>query len=243
GLTACRAIGIARFAGAGVNGPETAFEDTRGFLRLLNGGIAKREVLSTLGYRWRLVEPGLLFKSNPVCSAAHAAIDQMQTLMSDLNAAADDIVEIRAEVPELVFISLVYPDPQTPQEAQFSLPFVLACVARYGRVRFEDLTLEALHDPALRALMEKVQVVSVPDLSTDEMRARYPESARLTVTLKSGMQSSGFRGSAKGMPGNPQNNTELKMKFETACAFAGLRGPIEAKVGDNPAATFARLMA
>ena len=134
GDAARRAISFARMAKAGLSGPEHAFEDSRGFLKLLNGGKADRTVLSSLGQRWRLVDPGLLFKTNPVCSAAHAAIDQMAALMEELGAKAGDIAEIHAEVPELVHISLVFPRPETPQEAQFSLPYALACVALYGRV-------------------------------------------------------------------------------------------------------------
>ncbi|MEM1079394.1 MAG: MmgE/PrpD family protein [Pseudomonadota bacterium] len=243
GQAARQAISLARMAKAGLTGPEQGFEDPRGYLALLNGDTVNRAALGTLGQRWRLVTPGLLFKTNPVCSAAHAAIDQMQGLMRRLEAEPTEITEIRAEVPELVDISLVYPDPQTPQQAQFSLPYAMACVARHGRVRFADLSPEALTDPETRRVMAKVTVTRAADLSTPEMRKKFPESARLTVKLTSGAEASGFCGSARGMPDNPQTDTELITKFEAACAYAGLCGPIEVRLGDNPATTLARLLA
>ena len=238
-----RAISFARMAKAGLGGPENVFEDERGYLKLLNDRKADLSALATLGRRWRLVDPGLLFKTNPVCSAAHAAIDQMQALMVELNATADDISEIHAEVPELVYISLVFPDPQTPQQAQFSLPYAMACVALHDQVRFEDLLPETLRTPEKLALMAKVRTISAPNLSTDEMRNTYPESARLRLTLTDGRRAEGFCGVSRGMPENPQNDTELVAKFENALAYAGRSGPIEVRLGDNPAKTFARLMA
>lgn len=243
GDAARRAISFARMAKAGLCGPEDVFEDSRGYLKLLNNGRADLSALASLGQRWRLVAPGLLFKTNPVCSAAHAAIDQMNVLMAELNACAEDIAFIHAEVPELVFTSLVFPEPKSPQQAQFSLPFALASAALSGRVGFEDLLTENLHTTEKSDLIAKVQVDIAPDLSTDEMRKNYPESARLTLTLKDGRRATGFCGSARGMPDNPQTDLELITKFETALAFAGRDGKIEARLGDNPATTLARLMA
>ena len=233
GETARRAIGFARAARAGLTGPERAFEDDRGYLKLLNGGKTDMAALDTLGQRWRLVDPGLLFKTNPVCSAAHAAIDQMNALMRELEATPDQIAEIRAEVPELVYVSLVYPDPQTPQEAQFSLPYALACAALHGRVRFEDLLPDAIQDPQKMELMRKIRVESVPDLSTDDMRAKFPESARLKVTLKDGYSQQGFCGVAYGMPQNPLNDKTLIAKFHAALRFADRDGPANVAPGEN----------
>lgn len=243
GDAARRAISFARMAKAGLSGPEEVFEDARGFLKLLNTGKAEMEALTTLGQRWRLVDPGLLFKTNPVCSAAHAAIDQMTALMSQLDCTADDIAEIRAELPELVHISLVFPDPETPQQAQFSLPYALACVAMHGRVRFEDLLPGNLRSSEKRALMAKVQAEIAPDLSTDAMRRKFPEGARLRVTLTNGRSASGFCGMARGMPENPQSDADLIKKFETALAHARQSGKLETRLGDNPVKTLARLLA
>jgi 2-methylcitrate dehydratase PrpD len=242
GDAARRAITFAKMAQAGLSGPEEAFEDNRGYLQLLNNGSADMSALESLGDRWRLVQPGLLFKTNPVCSAAHAAIDQMTALMKELNAQPDEIEDVRAEVPELVDISLVYPNPQTPQQAQFSLPYALACTVLYGRVRFEDLLPNGVHDAEKIALMARVRTVRAADLSTDAMREKFPESARLTLTLKDGRTASGFCGTAYGMPDNPLSEEDLLSKFETAVAFAGGESANRSRLGENPAELFAQIM-
>ena len=221
GETARRAITFARAARIGLTGPVAGFEDPRGFLALLNRGTANMGEADTLGRRWRLTEPGLLFKTSPVCSAAHAAIEQMARLMEEAGATADDIVSIEAEIPELVHISLVYPRPVTAQEAQFSLPYALACAALHGRVRLDDLSAGEIGAAEKAALMARVSSAVAADLSTDEMRARYPESARLTVTLGAGRVVQGFRGEAYGMPGRPLTDEDLHGKFAGCVEFAG----------------------
>jgi 2-methylcitrate dehydratase PrpD len=233
GETARRAITFARTAQIGLTGPTAVFEDPRGFLALLNRGTAAMGEADTLGRRWRLTEPGLLFKTSPVCSAAHAAIEQMASLMEEAGATADDIVSIKAEVPELVQISLVYPRPATAQEAQFSLPYALACAALHGRVRLDDLSPRKICAAEKAALMARVSTAVAPDLSTDEMRARYPESARLTVTLGAGRVVEGFCGEAYGMPRRPLTDEDLHRKFTGCIDFAGGLVPNEMQDGTD----------
>lgn len=224
GETARRAVTLARAAGAGLSGPEAAFENSNGYLKLLNRGEVREAELETIGRRWRLCDPGLLFKTSPVCSAALAAIEQMNALMAELGARADEVAGVHAEAPKLVCESLVFPNPATPQEMQFSLPYALACAAFHGRVRFEDLA-HSIIGPEKSALMARVSVERAPDLSTDEMRAKYPESIRLTLTLRDGRTASGFCGAARGMPERPLSDEELLEKFRAAGAYAGLSLP------------------
>jgi hypothetical protein len=53
------------------------------------------------------------------------------------------------------------------------------------------------------------------------MRTRYPESARLTVTLGAGRVVAGFCGEAYGMPGRPLTDEDLHSKFTDCVDFAG----------------------
>ena len=221
GETASRAIGFARAAHAGLSGPRNAFEDNRGFFELLNGGNGISKKSKPPGTKWRLVDPGLMFKTSPVCSAAHAAIDQMAELMNNANVTARDIISIEAEVPELVNISLIYPRPNSPQEAQFSLPYALACSALHGKITLADLEPEAIISEEKMKLMEKVSVTAVEDLSTREMREKYPESARLKIILADGQQLSGFCGEAYGTPGRPLSNKDLISKFDSCLDTSG----------------------
>ena len=237
GDAARRAVTLARAARAGLTGPEDAFESSNGYLKLLNRGEAREAELETIGRRWRLCDPGLLFKTSPICSAALSAIEQMNALMAELGARADEVAGVHAEVPKLVYESLVFPNPSTPQEMQFSLPYALACAAIHGRVRFEDLVPEAI-SPEKAAIMARVSVKRAPDLSSDEMRAKYPESIRLTLILNDGRSATGFCGTARGMPERPLSDEELLDKFRATGAYAGISLPRVEMADFDPVAVF-----
>ncbi len=222
GETARRAVDFAQAAGAGIRGPAMAFEDPRGFFALLSQSERDLSQADTLGRRWRLIEPGLLFKQYPVCSAAQAAIEQTALLMSESGLNAGDIGGIRCEIPELVAISLVHDDPQNVQEAQFSLPYAVACAALDGTVGLQHLTETALHRPEVRALMARIDADVAEDLSTGHMRRQYPECARIVIEFCDGTRSEGFCGAAYGMPSRPMSDQDLLAKFERCLAFSGV---------------------
>lgn len=225
GDCARRGLAFAEAAAAGLSGPAEAFENPRGFLSLLNEGAGDRNEVEHLGQRWRLVDPGLFFKTSPVCSAAHAAIEAAVSLLREADADWTEVAAIHADVPELVAMSLVYPEPTTPQQAQFSLPYALACACLQGRVRLQDLALAALQAPAARSLMQKVTMTVAADLSSEAMRQRCPESARVTLTLEGGERLDGFCGEAYGMPRRAMSDGDLTKKFADCLAFAGSDDP------------------
>ena len=227
GHVAARAIMLARAARAGLTGPLDGFEQPNGFFALLNGGEVCVSEAATLGHRWRLETPGLLFKTNPICSAAHAVVDLTAELLAEAGKSAADIASARAEVPQLVRASLVFDAPMNAQEAQFSLPYSLACAALHGRVRLEDLTPDALAAPDKAALVSRVTVETAEDLSVPPNSTDYPESTRLTLTFTDGSGASGFCGEAYGMPNRPLTDADLRAKFEDCLAFSG-RKEVEA---------------
>lgn len=222
GEAARRALDFAKLAKAGLSGPTSAFEDARGFLALLNGGEAKLEELGSLGKRWRLTDPGLLFKTSPVCSAAHAAVEAVAQASAASGADITEIAAVRLAVPELVRISLVYDRPETPQQAQFSLPYAVACALLHGRVRLADLAPSEIAARDKRALMALVGIEIAADLSSEEMRARYPESARASLQLKDGSRHDVFCGEAEGMPRRPLSDAKLQAKFDSCLSYGGI---------------------
>ena len=221
GHVAGRAITLAQAARAGLTGPHDAFEHENGFFALLNGRQSSPEHSQSLGCRWRLQSPGLLFKIHPVCSGAHAAIELTARLLSDAHKSAKDIAAIELEVPQMVYAGLAYDRPDTPQQAQFSLPYCIACAAKHGRVRLQDLADRELASRAKLEVMERVTTHLAEDLSTQQMRERYPESARITLAFSNGERATGFCGEAYGMPNRPLSDDDMVAKFNDCIAFAG----------------------
>ena len=233
GMTARTALDLAKAARGGLCGPENAFEDSRGFIALLNNGAAAYEQADSLGKRWRLTDPGLLLKRYPVCSGAHALVEQTVALCHSAKIEPDQIAAIECHVPSLVNISLVYDNPQSAQQAQFSLPYAVACAVHHAGVTFNDLSAGALANPDIRAIMAKVQTFVDPELSSDAMRAVSPEGARVALILSDGRRLEGFCPVAYGMPARPLSNDDLRAKFEACVGFAGHPLPAIAPALDN----------
>lgn len=221
GDAARRAIDFSKAAKAGFSGPKNAIENHRGFVPLLNNGVLNVEPIASLGNRWRLVNPGILLKRYPVCSAAHALIDQTSKLKISADCEDDDIASVICEIPELVDISLVFDSPTSIQQAQFSLPFGVACALAHGSVRLDDLEQKIIDSQKIQSLMRFVEKRVSPELSTDAMRETYPESAKVTLKLKNGGEEVGFCGEAYGMPGRPLSDDDLYLKFIECLSFAG----------------------
>lgn len=203
----------------GLTGPVVAFEEHRGYLKLINHGEADLTELDRLGSTWRLEEPGILFKPFPICSAAHAGAELAGKLVAEYGLSPADITAVTCHVPEVVVVSLVYDDPQTPQQAQFSMPFAVACMLVNGAVAPEHLTAAVVSDPAMRDQMAKVTMQRDDALAANPAA---PEGARVVIETKDGRSVSGVLEEPTGMPGNPLSDEQINAKFLACGDHAGL---------------------
>lgn len=218
GRAAASGVEAALLAARGLSGPADVLENSRGFLALLNDGHHAPGEIDKLGRVWRLIEPGILFKQFPVCSAAHAAAQQAATLIRDHALGADDITRVVCEVTPTVAISLVHDRPETPQEAQFSLPFAIGAILAHGSLGIASLKPAVLADPALRREMAKVEMIRDDALHHDDA----PEGARVTIHLRSGKVLTDYLGVPEGMPANPMSDADLREKFMRCCEAGGV---------------------
>ncbi len=218
GKTAAIGVETALLAAKGLSGPAAVLEDERGFLQLLNDGISDSCGINELGKVWRLVEPGIMFKQFPVCSAAHAAVELTQRLLREKNLVGDDIAKVICEVTPTVAISLFYNRPDCPQQAQFSMPFSLGAVLAYGELGVEHLSQAVLSDPCLQVSMSKVEMRRVDELHSEAA----PEGARVTLITTQGKEFQAYLGEPTGMPGNPLTDAQLHAKYFRCCEVGGM---------------------
>ncbi|MEE9590376.1 MAG: MmgE/PrpD family protein [Hyphomicrobiaceae bacterium] len=218
GRASAAALSAALAAAEGITGPHGAFESPRGYIGLINDGIADPRGLADLGTIWRLIEPGIFLKRFPLCSAAHAPADAIEAIMKESAASPEQIAHVVCEVPQVVAVSLVYDSPTSPQEAQFSLPFAVACMAIHGRIGLEHLSSDCLADARMRSLMTKVRMAKVDDLADDP---DAPEGCRLTVSFANGTSHVNEIRVPKGMPQNPLDDDEIADKFRCCTSYAG----------------------
>jgi 2-methylcitrate dehydratase PrpD len=214
GRTAEAGVTAALLAGAGITGPPDAFENSRGFVHLFNDGIFDRRAFERLGRSWRMLDPGIDIKRVPVCLSAHAALDGVMDLMAAHGLEASTIRRVICEVGPIVTANLIYGEPRSVQEAQFSMPFVVGCMLVHGDVGLEHLRPEALAEPRLRAAMALVEIVTTERWADGSESARvFPEGAQVTIETHDGRRFEHFNGFARGTRARPLSEDEIAAKF------------------------------
>lgn len=213
GRAAQAGVEAARFAQAGLDAPRDVFESERGFVTAFAEGQFDG-VRMALGERYALLEPGIAFKLYPACSATQAATEAVLALASEHRFHAEDVVSVECQVTPLVAISLVYDRPTSVTEAQFSLPYAIACALAYRSFGVLQMNEPTYADPHVLALMRKVTMVRNDALeATEQGRRRNPEGALVTITLANGCTVSAYNGAATGMPSKPMPDAALDAKF------------------------------
>jgi 2-methylcitrate dehydratase PrpD len=223
GQAAQRGLESGYLASSGVKGPLEIFEDSRGLSGLMNDGHWDGTRLDDLGQTWRLLDPGILFKRYPVCSAAQAAAEAVESLLAEKNLTAQDVHHVLCEVPDLVRLSLVHDDPASAREAQFSLPFAVGAILAFGKLGLEQIDDSCLADSSLRREIAKVEMRVIDEAQEAGLAPEdWPEGAKVTLTTAEGERLSLFLPRPTGMPGNPISDSDLEEKYRACLAFAGL---------------------
>lgn len=227
GRAAQAGVNAAMLARHGATGPAHAFEHHNGFARLFNQGVFDVNKLDRLGREWSLESPGVDIKRIPVCLSSHAAVDAALELLHENGFSLDEIASITCDVPPIVIANLVYQQPATRQEAQFSMQFAIAISLLYGTLGLEHLNPTALKDERVIGLMQIVDMHQGPQWESRELLAIAPEGAQVVITLKNGRRYERFRAAARGTAADPLSREEIEEKF-LRCLAAGERqdGPI-----------------
>ena len=121
------------------------------------------------------------FKPWPACRHVHATIDACRKL--SLSRALSDIrsIQVGSYADALVFCNR--PQPETVQQAKFSLQHAVAVCLHHGAPQLEHFTSTCFQDPVLRSLRQRISVIE-----DAEFQASYPEhfGARVTVEFVDG---------------------------------------------------------
>jgi 2-methylcitrate dehydratase PrpD len=214
GRAAETGVHAANFARSGLLAPADAFEEHRGFIKVLNDGVAEPAEIENLGRVYCLENPGIAFKLFPVCSAAQAAAEATTEILADENIDPDAVERVLCEVTPLVHISLTHDRPETVTQAQFSMPFAIGCMLAFGGLGVDRLSAATLADSHLRRCMAKVEMVLSPDLAENpEVPTCCPEGAFVTLFTSDGRSFRRFNGAATGMPQKPMSDGDLERKF------------------------------
>lgn len=219
GWSAQSGMRAALLARAGFYGPRTVFEGVHGlfhgFANTLDGNYD--EVIGDFGKRW--VTETIAFKPYPCGTMAHPYIDCARRLATKVKAA--EIKEIVCDVGEGTVHRLWEPlaakqKPANGYAGKFSTPYCIAAGFVRGNVGLGDFTDDAVRDPAVVALAQKVSYRIDP-------QNPYPRefTGHIRATLNDGRvieeRQPHFRGGAK----EPLTQADIEEKFVLNCRHGG----------------------
>jgi 2-methylcitrate dehydratase PrpD len=219
GWSAQSGMRAALLARAGFFGPRTVFEGVHGlfhgFANTLDGNYG--EVIGDFGKRW--VTETIAFKPYPCGTMTHPYIDCARRLAAKVKASV--IKEIVCDVGEGTVHRLWEPlaakqKPANGYAGKFSSPYCIAAGFVRGNVGLGDFTDDAVRDPAVVALAQKVSFRIDP-------QNPYPRefTGHIKATLTDGRvieeRQPHFRGGAK----EPLTRSDIEEKFVLNCRYGG----------------------
>jgi len=210
GLTA------ALLAKGGFNANQAALEMKRGMLDILCGedGYKLNMMTDNLGAPFHVME--IRVKKYPICTLNHRIIDGVLALVHDNDIKPEQVDYIEIGVNSALPRILAYPDPKTPEEAQFSLQYTVTAAVIARKVDSEELTKEKINAPERKKFMKKINAVVHREWDADVTTSTNPYLAGtnpLTIRLKDGREFSRDCAYARGGPEEPLTVEEMSDMF------------------------------
>lgn len=239
GLAAQHGVEAALLAQAGYEGRLAVLDGEWGYLQVCGGPDAQgwnAEMLKDVGKLPLAIESkGLMVKRFPCCASTHRVVDSLLELRAEHGFGPADVEHITATVPAGNYRNLLYFDPKTDHEAKFSMQYTLAAALQRGTLSFEEYTPQALADPAIRALMPRVEMLA-REAGAEKSNAEIVPPHKLVVKLKDGRTFERDRAHARGTIFDPLNDADRWDKFSGCCA-----GTVSSSVAESMYARLGQL--
>lgn len=168
----------------------------------------RAEVVRGLGSEWHVLQN--YFKLHSCCRFNHGTLDAIDQMASagPLPAPAH-IRHIQVSSYNLA-AELNNPAPHNTLAAKFSVPFAVATRLVHGHSGLASFSWDAVRNPAVLALAQRVSVTEDPAMTR---RLPYERPARVVITLTDGSSRIGEAGVNRGDDAAPYSRAELAAKF------------------------------
>jgi 2-methylcitrate dehydratase PrpD len=171
-------------------------------------------ITENLGRKWEMMDTSI--KVHACCRFSAPVVDCALDLYRQ-GVRAKDVKGIVAKVCNFTIQNLCFPrerklHPVTHVDAQFSLPYAIAVAICKNRAGVDEFKKEALGDPEVLSLAERVTWELDP-----EAEAMYPKAypATLVATLHDGRTFESHVDYPKGDPENPASLEDIVNKFHS----------------------------
>ncbi len=224
GFAAQAGVTAAYLAQSGITGSRAFLSGEYGFYSLYEQGEYDPEPITRdLGTHWAVTD--LSIKPYPACRMTHSAIDAALKLRSGLldqdgrlDPSTIKSIQITASSMVAQMVGKPFCPGSSPQvDAQFSIPYTVATALLKGKVFLEDFEDQAVCDPKIRALADKVTVTASSDLLPKDLF-----HARMIITPRDAGIFEAVVDTPLGNPARPMSIDQCKKKFSDCIAFSGL---------------------
>ncbi len=203
----------AKLAKLGYTGSTTILEGRGGYMDLL---VDKPDFDLSMGDGWRVLEIGM--KKYPCCWLGHLGIDTTFDLINENNLKWDDVVSVTHHVNNTFPLYLKFDDPQTGEDARFSIQHNTVCCFFDKKVFLDSYTDKKARDPKYVEARKKVHV---------EVHPEYPEghltwTGPVSVKLKNGEVIEKTRNGIKGLADDKLTSQEQMQKYMDCIEFSGI---------------------
>lgn len=205
----------ALLAEAGVDGPPRPLEGARGFFAVATSAPRPQALVDGLGTHWEMTRN--YAKPYPCGIVLNAVVDAAFVLRERLGADAAPPQRITVTGGLLLAQRADRPHVTTGREAQVSAQHAVATVLIRGDAGVAGFSDEAVADPAVRALADRVSVATDPayPLESVELRAELADGSTETILVEH----------ARGTAGRPLSHGEIEDKLRAIAAD----GPVDAQ--------------
>ncbi|MBW1676618.1 MAG: MmgE/PrpD family protein [Deltaproteobacteria bacterium] len=168
------------------------------------------EMTRDLGKRFEIARN--YFKRHACCRYNHSTVDAMSSVTAKMPGGRiepEKIAEVEVETYSLA-AQLSDQNPKNTLAAKFSIPFAVATFIVHGHAGVSGFTPQAIDDPVVKSLTQRVCVSEDPELT-----AMLPDHrpARVRVVLTNGTVLEAEKFTNRGDPEDPYSPEELEMKY------------------------------
>jgi len=205
-------VRAALLASKGYTGPVEVFEGKEGLFEVLDKVKWDKDILTKeLGEKFLINECG--YKAFPTEALTHQPITAAIEVMQENNLNPQEVKEVLVETTTRGADILSDPSkykPTTKETADHSLPYCIAVAVAKGNVLPSDFEEDALRDPFVWSLLDKIKVVAHPEID-----ALFPKIKRAIVIIKTSQgEFKKQEDFAKGQSERPLSEKELISKFK-----------------------------
>jgi 2-methylcitrate dehydratase PrpD len=201
-------------AAEGLTGAVDILDGSAGFGKAMSANVDWTKAVAGLGEIFNIT--AMTFKNHGCCGHTFAAIDGALRVCRDNGLKPDDIKSVRIGTYQIALDVTDRPEVTNASEARFSLQYVVASVILLGSVRLSAFQPDRLADPAIRTMMDRIQLSVDP-----ECDAAFPRrSAKVEIDTTDGRTFTHYQTTRIGDPDAPLSDQQLNDKFHELVAPA-----------------------